>query len=152
MAQPVDVTQTPEYLELLQVSEEMEADFKRMLAEKDDVIAVKERESQAKVAQLEASLADRDKELESYVEELEAKHDAALRAKDGETADLKRALAEANDRLQVAAAAGEVRQRITLHPLSLVFSDVMPPTFPFYFFSPCSAATLQHSCSSCRLS
>jgi hypothetical protein len=105
MAQAIDVSQTPEYLELLQVSEEMEADFKRMLAEKDAVLAEKEQESRARIAQLESDLAGRDKELESYVEELEAAHDAALKAKDSDIVDLRRALLEAEDKLQLAASA-----------------------------------------------
>jgi hypothetical protein len=105
MAQPIDATQTPEYLELLQVSEEMESDFKRMLLEKDAALAAKEEEFKAKVAQLEADLSGRDQELESYVEELTATHEAALTAKDSDVADLKRALFDAEEKLRLATAA-----------------------------------------------
>jgi chromosome segregation ATPase len=100
MTEPVDVTQTAEYLELMQVSEEMEADLMRQLAEKDQVIAQQLKLSQAKIAQLEADLAGRDKELESYIEELEAANEAKMKAKDAEAAALKQALSLAEAKLQ----------------------------------------------------
>jgi peptidoglycan hydrolase CwlO-like protein len=77
------------YIELLKISEEMEAELNQQLAAKDSV-----------VAQLQANLDSRDKELESYVEELEAANRAALQAKDEEAAELKRALARAEALLQ----------------------------------------------------
>jgi predicted nucleic acid-binding Zn-ribbon protein len=132
MAQPIDITQTPEYLELLQVSEEMEADFKKMLSEKDvefaakiaerdAVLSAKEKQSQARIAQLEADIAGRDKELESYVEELEGAHQAALTAKDRDVAELKRVLAEAEDKLRLATAAAVVGQICTSCPFLCCF-------------------------------
>jgi hypothetical protein len=100
MTELVDVTQSPEYLQLLQVSEEMEADYLKQLAEKDALFAQRELENQQKIAQLEAELAGRDKELESYVEEVEAANQAALQAKVDEAAALKRALDEAEMKLR----------------------------------------------------
>jgi hypothetical protein len=58
------------------------------LAAKDAVIAQKELESQAMIAQLQAALASRDKELEDYVDEVEAAQRAALQVKDDEAAQL----------------------------------------------------------------
>jgi hypothetical protein len=100
MADAFDVTQSPEYLELFKVSEEMEADFAQQLAAKDALIAEKERDSVAKIAELQESLDNRDKEVESYIAELDAANQAALTAKDEEAAALKRALAEAEAQLQ----------------------------------------------------
>ena len=77
------------YIELLKISEEMEAELNQQLAAKDGVIT-----------QLQANLDSRDKELESYVEELEATNRAALQAKEDEAAELKRALARAEALLQ----------------------------------------------------
>ena len=98
MSEPFDVTQSPEYMELLQVSEEMEADLMKQLAAKDAIIAGKELQSQAKIAQLETDLAGRDKELEEFIAEVEATNNAALRAKDDEAAVLRQALDEARDK------------------------------------------------------
>lgn len=112
MAEPVDVTQTAEYLELMQVSEEMEADLMRQLAEKDQVIAQQMKLSQEKIAQLEADLAGRDKELESYIEELEAANEAKMKAKDAEAAALKQALSHAEAKLQQPHPAAAVRTHL----------------------------------------
>lgn len=98
MSEPIDVTQTPEYMELLQVSEEMEADLMKQLAAKDAIIAEKELQSQAKITQLETDLAGRDKELEEFIAEVEATNNAALQAKDDEAAVLRQALDEARDK------------------------------------------------------
>jgi hypothetical protein len=110
MTELVDVTQSPEYLQLLQVSEEMEADYLKQLAEKDALFAQRELENQQKIAQLEAELAGRDKELESYVEEVEAANQAALQAKVDEAAALKRALDEAEMKLRQPNSSLEVRE------------------------------------------
>ena len=109
MADAFDVTQSPEYLELFKVSEEMEADFTQQLAAKDALIAQKEQDSQAKIAELQESLDNRDKEVESYLAELDAANQAALRAKDEEAAVLKRALAEAEAQLQQGNSTAAVR-------------------------------------------
>lgn len=112
MTEPVDVTQTAEYLELMQVSEEMEADLMRQLAEKDQVIDQQLKLSQAKIAQLEADLAGRDKELESYIEELEAANEAKMKAKDAEAVALKQALSLAEAKLQQPQLAAAVRTQL----------------------------------------
>ena len=98
MSDPIDVTQSAEYLELLQVSEEMEADLMRQLAAKDAIIAEKQLESQAQITRLQADLVGRDKELEEFIAEVESTNNAALRAKDEEAAVLKQALEEARDK------------------------------------------------------
>ena len=98
MSDPIDVTQSAEYLELLQVSEEMEADLMRQLAAKDAIIAEKQLESQAQITRLQADLVGRDKELEEFIAEVESTNNAALRAKDEEAAALKQALEEARDK------------------------------------------------------
>ena len=115
MADAFDVTQSPEYLELFKVSEEMEADFAQQLAAKDALIAQKERVSVAKIAELQESLDSRDREVESYLAELDAANQAALRAKDEEAAALKRALAEAEAQLQQGNSTAAVRthRRVT---------------------------------------
>lgn len=109
MADAFDVTQSPEYLELFKVSEEMEADFAQQLAAKDALIAQKEQVSVAKIAELQESLDSRDREVESYLAELDAANQAALRAKDEEAAALKRALAEAEAQLQQGNSTAAVR-------------------------------------------
>jgi hypothetical protein len=78
----------------------MEAELNQQLAAKDGVIT-----------QLQANLDSRDKELESYVEELEATNRAALQAKEEEAAELKRALALLQQNKEVAAVSVVLRER-----------------------------------------
>ena len=63
------------------------------------------------ITQLQANLDSRDKELESYVEELEATNRAALQAKEEEAAELKRALALLQQNKEVAAVSVVLRER-----------------------------------------